>query len=50
LPVVVFAPVLWKSRLSWAHGPDHRNFVIAAVIVALFFYLSASSFWRARRK
>jgi hypothetical protein len=47
--VLVFAPVLWKTHQSWAHGPDHRNFVIAACIVALFFYLSASSFWRARR-
>jgi hypothetical protein len=50
LPVVVFGPVLWKARLSWAHGPDHRNFLITAAIVALFLYLSVSSFWRARRK
>jgi len=50
LPVVVFAPVLWKTRLSWASGSDHRTFLLAAVIVAIFFYLSVSSFWRARRK
>ncbi len=50
LPVLVFAPVLWKTRLSWAHGPDHRTFLVTAAIVVLFFYLSASSFWRARRK
>jgi hypothetical protein len=50
LPVVVFGPVLWKTRLSWAHGPDHRTFLITAAIVALFLYLSVSSFWRARRK
>jgi hypothetical protein len=50
LPVVVFGPVLWRTRLSWAHGPDHRTFLVTAVIVALFLYLSVSSFWRARRK
>lgn len=50
LPVVVFGPVLWKTRLSWAHGPDHRTFLVTGGIVALFFYLSVSSFWRARRK
>jgi len=50
LPVVVFGPVLWRTRLSWAHGPDHRTFLITTVIVALFLYLSVSSFWRARRR
>jgi len=50
LPVVVFGPTLWRTRLSWAHGPDHRTFLIAAGIVLLFLYLSVSSFWRARRK
>jgi hypothetical protein len=50
LPVVVFGPVLWRTRLSWAHGPDHRTFLITSLIVALFLYLSVSSFWRARRR
>jgi hypothetical protein len=50
LPVVVFGPVLWRTRLSWAHGPDHRTFLVTAVIVALFLYMSVSSFWRARRR
>lgn len=50
LPVVVFAPVLWRTRFSWASGPDHRTFLLAAGIVVVFFYLSVSSFWRARRK
>jgi hypothetical protein len=50
LPVVVFGPTLWRTRLSWAHGPDHRTFLISAGIVLLFLYLSVSSFWRARRK
>ncbi len=50
LPVVVFAPVLWKTRLSWAHGPDHRTFLVTAAIVVVFLYLGVSSFWRARHK
>jgi hypothetical protein len=50
LPVVVFGPTLWRTRLSWAHGPDHRTFLIAAGIVALFLYLSVTSFLRARRR
>jgi hypothetical protein len=50
LPVVVFAPTLWRTRASFAHGPDHRTFVASAIVVVLFFYLGVSSFWRARRK
>ncbi|HEY5083055.1 MAG TPA: hypothetical protein VII48_00915, partial [Rhizomicrobium sp.] len=48
--VVAFVPTMWRARASWAHGPDHRTFLVAAAIVALFLYLSVSSFWRARRK
>jgi hypothetical protein len=50
LPVVVFAPSAWRTRLCWAHGPDHRTFLVAAAIVLLFLYLSITSFWRARRR
>jgi hypothetical protein len=50
LPVVVFAPAVWRSRLSWASGPDHRTFLISLGIVLLFSYLSVTSFLRARRK
>ncbi len=50
LPVLVFGPVLWKARASWEHGPDHRTFLITAVIVLLFLYLAVTSFWRAWRK
>jgi hypothetical protein len=50
LPVVVFGPSLWRTRLSWAHGPDHRTFLVTAGIVVLFLYLSVTSFLRARRK
>jgi len=48
--VVAFTPFLWRTRASWAHGADHRTFVVSAAIVAVFLYLSVSSFWRARRK
>ena len=50
LPVVVFAPVLWKTRASWQHGPDHRSFLSAAVVIAVFLYLGITSFWRARKR
>jgi hypothetical protein len=50
LPVVVFAPTLWRTRASYLHGPDHRTFLITAGITVVFLYLSVSSFWRARRR
>jgi len=50
LPVVVFAPVLWRTRASWQQGPDHRTFLSAAVILVVFLYLGITSFWRARRR
>ncbi|MGA3045500.1 MAG: hypothetical protein ABSD67_02695 [Terracidiphilus sp.] len=50
LPVLVFAPTLWRTRASFAQGPDHRTFLVSAAIIVVFFYLSVSSFWRARRK
>jgi hypothetical protein len=50
LPVLVFTPTLWRSRMSYAHGPDHRTFIASAIVVVVFSYLGVSSFWRARRK
>jgi hypothetical protein len=50
LPALAFAPTLWRTRLSWLHGTDHRTFWAAAVVVTLFLYLGLSSFWRARRR
>jgi len=50
IPVVVFAPTLWRVRASWAHGPDHRLFLVTAGVMVVFFYLSVSSFWRARKR
>ena len=48
--VLVFGQAVWKSRLSYAHGPDHQKFIVAAALMLLFLYLSVSSFLRARRK
>jgi hypothetical protein len=50
LPVLVFSPVLWRTRTSWLQGPDHRTFLAAAVIIVIFLYLGVSSFWRAGRR
>jgi type VI protein secretion system component VasK len=50
LPVVAFTPNLWRMRGDWAHGPEHKMFLITAGVVLLFLYLGVSSFWRARRK
>jgi hypothetical protein len=50
LPVVVFAPTVWQTRLSWASGPDHKKFIASVIVVGVFLYLGLSSFWRARRK
>jgi hypothetical protein len=50
LPAAVFAPTVWRTRLSWLRGPDHRTFWAAAVVVSVFLYLGLTSFWRARRR
>jgi len=50
LPVLVFTPTLWRTRLSYLHGPDHRTFWASALVVVVFLYLGVSSFVRARRK
>lgn len=50
LPVLVFTPTLWRTRASYATGPDHRTFIASAIVVVVFFYLGVTSFWRARRR
>jgi hypothetical protein len=50
LPVIVFGPNLWRYRASYAHGPEHRTFIVSAIIVVVFLYLGVSSFWRAQRR
>lgn len=48
--VLIFAQTVWRARASYLHGPDHQKFLVAAALMLLFLYLSASSFWRARKK
>ncbi len=48
--VLVFGQMVWRMRTSYAHGPDHSKFLVAAGLMLVFLYLSVSSFWRARRK
>jgi len=50
LPVAVYAPALWRTRACWAQGPDHRLFLVTAVVMGVFLYLSVSSFWRAGKR
>jgi len=50
LPAMVFAPNLWRMRASSLHGPDHRTFLVTAVVVVVFLYLGVSSFWRAHKR
>ena len=48
--VVAAALPLWRNRPSHFNGPYDKNFLAAAGIMVVFFYLGASSFWRARRR
>jgi hypothetical protein len=50
LPVAVFAPTLWRTRPASLHGPWDKTFLFSALVMAVFFYLSVSSFWRARKR
>jgi len=48
--VLVFGQMAWRLRAGYAAGPDHAKFVAAVVLMAVFAYLSVSSFWRARKR
>jgi fucose 4-O-acetylase-like acetyltransferase len=50
LPVIVFAPTLWRAVADYPHTSDHRTLWVTAGIVAVFLYLGVSSFWRAHRR
>jgi hypothetical protein len=50
LPVVVFTPVLWRELANYRHTTDHKTLWLTAAIIAVFLYLGASSFWRARKR
>jgi hypothetical protein len=48
--VAAAALPLWRNRPSHLNGPYDKNFLAAAGIMVVFFYLGASSFWRARKR
>lgn len=48
--VLLFGQMAWRMRASYAVGPDHSKFLMAAALTLAFLYLSASSFWRASRR
>jgi len=50
LPVVVFAPSLWREIQAYPHSSDHRTLWVTAGVVAVFLYFGVSSFWRAHRR
>jgi len=47
---LVFATALYRLRPASLHGPYDKTFLASAALLALFAYLGASSFVRARRK
>lgn len=48
--VMVFGNWAWRTRASLNHGPEHTRFLVYAAMAVVFLYLSATSFWRAKRK
>jgi hypothetical protein len=50
VPVVAFTPNLWRTRPHAFNGPYDRSFLVTALVIVVFFYLSVTSFWRAGRK
>lgn len=50
LPILVFAPTLWRTRPIHLHGPYDKTFLVCAVVMVIFFYLGVSSFWRAHKR
>jgi hypothetical protein len=48
--VVAAAPAAWRYKPSHLNGPYDKSFLAAVGIMVVFFYLGASSFWRARRR
>ncbi len=50
LPVVVFAPALWRELAAYHRTTDHKTLYLTAGIVVVFLYLGVSSFWRAHKR
>jgi hypothetical protein len=48
--VVAFASMAWRSHPASIYGHYDRTFIASVAVVAVFLYLSVSSFWRARKK
>jgi hypothetical protein len=48
--VLVFGNWAWRLRAQYLQGPEHSKFLVYAGMMLVFAYLTASSFWRARRK
>lgn len=48
--VIVFGNWAWRLHDQALHGPDHAKFLVYVGMMALFLYLSVSSYWRAKKK
>lgn len=48
--VIVFGNWAWRLREQAVHGADHAKFLVYVGMMAVFLYLSISSYWRAKRK
>jgi hypothetical protein len=48
--VIVFGNWAWRLRDQAVHGPEHAKFLVYVGMMAVFLYLSVSSYWRAKRK
>ena len=48
--VLAFASMAWRTHPASIYGPYDRTFIASAALVVVFFYLSLTSFLRARNK
>jgi hypothetical protein len=47
---IYFASDVWRTRISYAAGPQHARFLMAIAMTIIFGYLCVSAFLRARRR
>jgi hypothetical protein len=50
LIALFFGSNVYKFRLSWKSGPDHKMFLLCSAVTILFAAFTASQFYRARQK
>ncbi len=50
LIALFFASNVYKFRLSWKSGPDHKMFLLCSAVTVLFAAFTVSQFYRARQK